>query len=101
MPPAFSRSLGGPVHPRADPRLWLILANVDHATSSLDRCPGAPPGNERVGKPGVGKVDGEGSFSAPRARWRHSPIVRAAALVEPSGYLCGAAGRGSSAERRS
>jgi hypothetical protein len=42
------------MHPRSDPRCWIIIAHLKHAASRLDPIPGAPPRYKRAGqRPGL------------------------------------------------
>jgi hypothetical protein len=44
----------------ADPRLWLVLAHLEHAAGDLDLRPDAPPRCERAREGGIREVDREG-----------------------------------------
>ena len=47
------------MQPRSDPRLRLILPDLEHASGRLDLRPDAPPGNERAREGWIGEVDRE------------------------------------------
>src|SRR6516162_11348243 len=73
---------------RPDPRLRVVLPNLEHAAGCLDLCPNTPPGDECAREGGITEVDREGVIRhAARPRGRHRPAIRPAILIEPSGDL--------------
>jgi hypothetical protein len=46
------------LQPRPDPRLRLVLTNLEHPSSDLNLSPDAPPGDERAPEddPGLGII---------------------------------------------
>ena len=78
-----------PVQPCPNPRLRLILPNLEDPARGFGPCPNTPPGNKRAREGGIREIDRESVIQhAPRPRRRYCPPRRAAILVEPGGYLC-------------
>ena len=76
------------MQPGSDPRLRLILADLEHAPGRLDLRSYAPSGYERARQGRISEVDREGVIQlAARSRGRHGPSVSAAILVEPGSDL--------------
>ena len=74
--------------PRANPRLRVIFAHLEHTANRLDLSPEAPSGYERARQGRISEVDREGVIQhAARSRGRHGPSVSAAILVEPGSDL--------------
>jgi len=48
------------MQPRANPRLWLVLPNVEHATGRLDLRPDTPPGDESPRERRISEMDRHG-----------------------------------------